>query len=398
MNRISEGRIKLNRNLTDDRKRNNDKILQYYRDTLDLPILRLSNGLSDNQIDMIGSALESFEPRISSILSIRVYPYVDFEHFIRDRFFPKAELYLISLKSKTDIVREMYAKEAIEACPSNLLIIKNYYTRVIDFSEIPCIFNGDLILLIGGSGKFDELERQLMCFWEKIVDISVGSFWLMHKMLIFRYNSDPTDEIYEFLRYYFENETIPIGGSFELRDRIVSDMIKFFADEKINRILAINAGDGKSEMAISKLLFPKAKIYLTDIVPSHRVEKLSAAEAISRYSDCDLMITCRPDFRAKGYKNIVRHFQGKYILFIGEEGGSCDPENCFISQLKSWGIEVFRKEILCIELKPWIIVYRKNENRQHMIGKIIDKLFKHIGQFFSVIAHSLQAYMCSQGK
>lgn len=127
---------------------------------------------------------------------------------------------------------------------------------------------------------------------------------------------------------------------------------------KINEILAIDIQRGTCEMAISKLIFPSARLHLTDMngVPPY-VEKFSARDAIIEYSYCDLMVVCYPNAEAvkdKEYTDILRKFKGKYIMSIVDD--SCNIEH----ELDEWGSCDFKIKLDVAVWDTYLLVHRNH--------------------------------------
>ena len=147
------------------------------------------------------------------------------------------------------------------------------------------------------------------------------------------------------------------GGLRYIEKGQVDELLKFWRDIPIKKIFAINAGMGNLEMALCKILFTNVRvddIHFTDIIPPHDgIEKLNASDAIDKYGNCcDLMITAWPHYTSTGYRDIVRRFNGNYIMFIG----AYDPEEYFIEQLEDWGdiqLDIPLKDIFDENIVVW---------------------------------------------
>ena len=174
--------------------------------------------------------------------------------------------------------------------------------------------------------------------------------------------TDLSDNIYFLLREFIFTKYIDIGFTLIHYYDIIR-LAYFWSDlgqgTKVGKILAIGVGYGMREMALSKLLFPAAKLHLTSIISfSPYVEKLSDRDAIIKYSHCDLMIICWPTTNSKGYTYILENFHGKYIIFIGDSNGYHKDLD---KQLEEWGHRDLVLKIDSREVESDLIVYRNRK-------------------------------------
>ena len=308
-------------------------------------------------VKKIRHTLEPYAPKTSEILSISEGDNVHFQNLILD-IFPDAQL----RKNPSTLlwaVTPSYPK-------SSVLVL--YNPENINPFQLNLEFSGLLIIAIGKSATMDRLERGMEDYWGKILELSLDSFEKPQKIIILKnYFEIPKfqnidDEIYHSLREYLKYESISIRVCRIFYFNLVS-LARFMRNIRIRKILAINAGSGKIETAICKLLFPNAELILTDIDTSlqpSQVEELSAFEAIRQYPDCEMMITCWPNTESTGYDGILDFFHGKYIMYLGDD--TCDPEYCFVEQLKKWGNKVFFSELCSLYFEDARIEIFENDN------------------------------------
>ena len=308
----------------------------------------------------IESTLKQYTSEISQILS--ECKDHDFEKFILD-IFPNAQM------------TNIHKVHRGNAYLNHDLLIFGEDLNIENLLQTKFVFCGLLFVGIGKLNDMIHLERIFQDYWEKILDIQVEDNESSKKIIILKNyyqipkftNLNLQDERYIWLNKYINEKFIEIRQTF-IRYFNVASLARFFwrlSRDEVGKILAINAGNGKYEIALVKLLFPKAQVYLTDIkgYPPH-VEELSALDAILRYSDCDLMITCYPHTEAVGYDGILKHFEGKFIMYIGVGQFICDPQYCFTDQLDGWGDKVLKIDLFSYDTEAFIEIYQ-NKNKSN---------------------------------
>ena len=308
----------------------------------------------------IKRTLQPYKFQISKILSMHAGDNVDVQNLIAN-FFPDAYLRK-DWSDKLPTIAPLYPKSSI------LLLhdLEKFYPYNITYN-----FSGMLIVGIGESESVNRLNNWLKNYWEKILERYLCDSKQSKKIIILKnYFQIPVfqnigSKIYDGLREYFDSEKITTK-QFTIYYCNIIQLARFWRNSDIRQILAVNSGDGKIETAISKLIFPNAKIYLTDIDTvgcPPEVERWSVRQAIAEYSNCDLVITRWPNPNYTGYENITNSFRGKYIMYIGES--TCDPQDCFRLQLEDWGEEalnfgVFSRIFDGIRL----IIYEKKSKKE----------------------------------
>lgn len=310
--------------------------------------------LDEYDIYRIRSELEPYKQEITEILSFDNENDLRFQHFIHG-FFPNSKLH----ESKTESMQRTLHNHPM----SNLMILNDpkYTMPNVLLKEFPGLF-----IIAYGDPSLKLLEKNFKDLWEIVFERYVRVDDILKKIIIFknRYQipkfTDINDEIYYHLNEFIYRKYISIRTTgIDYYDII--QLAYYWSDRgpgtKVSEILAINAGSGTRELAISKLLFPSAKLYLTDIkgIPPY-VEELSARDAIIKYSHCDLMITCYPNSISKGYTDILKNFKGKYIMYIGD--AECNPEN-FDEELDEWGHSDIILKIDSRIFENHLIVYRR---------------------------------------
>lgn len=319
------------------------RIGDYYK-----KILNLWDILNEDQIDRIGNHLGN--TNVTKILSVNSDTCLHTENFIRDKFFPKAKLHFTDSIIENEDINKMSIRDAIAAHDlSDVLIIKNPQNDK-EYVEIPYIFSGKYIFIVGQTGSFTRLEKSLECFWRRIIDIkceSSGNFNL--SVIIYQNDFEnlgiPVYEIFDSLKIFHLKGICEFDyTTYAYIDDVVINQLKhLWRDTIIYDILAIDVHDGKFEMALSKALFPKARINLTNYTGADITEEFRPSEAIERYSECDLMISNNPTIVDE---NMVEKFMGTYVIFIlemdSEDPGSPSTLPCknMFEQLCAWGREV----------------------------------------------------------
>lgn len=255
--------------------------------------------------------------------------------------FPSADFHLTDPNPQSHDVQKLSHRQALANYSNADLLILIDLPNTIEYSDTLALFPGRFIIHIGDF-SYHQFEWSLEMGWKIL--FCKGNLRVWEKL--FHDNTD-SNAIFSSLEEYDLTKTISLTNRntkhiSELEIRTLQNFWSTNIDSSsIKNVLAINSGDGKIEVALIRLLFPKAQMHLTDIVPlPPHIEGLSARDAIIKYHDSDLIITVWPDFRAKGYRNILTPYEGKYIMYFGEEDSS-DPEFLFVDQLDNWGETIF---------------------------------------------------------
>ena len=264
--------------------------------------------------------LEKYESK--NILCVTVHNIQKIEK-LRDTFFPYAGLMLINSKVQPLDVEKLSTK-----LESNLWIF-DQFERFSEFDEIHFLFPVDLIILFTDSQNFSSLEKKVSYLWRMIYRHEDDGIIIFEKKFKSLNLVDLTDD----LKRYVTTGKIELlkHGFYLMRYYHLEPLQKLWDGINIERILAITAENGETEKTITKLLFPKANLYLAEENPR---------DAVLKYFYCDLMLIILPKCNKYVYKNVIKHFKGKYIVFIYHN--KLASKDIISSQLEKWGTSVLK--------------------------------------------------------
>lgn len=284
-------------------------------------------------------------PQIKQVLVINVEG-LDFQNFVRHELFGggKVKVHLTAEKKDKSLPPEIEIaspQEALQRYPeSDLLILVGRSENYFDFVQVVDSFEGKFIAVI----CCNITDYLLDMSWKQISTEYSAEFYERFEVYEKYWKRRDENEIYEKLKEYKDKKyLVHIAGG---KKRIAQDQLErisrvVFENVWIKQVIAINSGCGKFETALSQILFPNAELYLTDLIasPPH-VEKLAAKDAIRKYAHSDVLMSIYPHANATGYQDILKFFNGNFIIFYGHRY-TCDPEGCFIQQLYDWGDVVY---------------------------------------------------------
>jgi len=146
-------------------------------------------------------------------------------------------------------------------------------------------------------------------------------------------------------RYWYVREC---AWHFLPSERVIKQQMKLFIGSRA--VLEIGAGKGLLARAVHDLL-PGVRWIATDIKPAtpntfYPVEQLDHREALAKYPT-DILAMCWPAYNEDWTHETLELFQGKYVIYIGEDEHGCTGSERFHQQLGEHWVATERKQ-------PWI--------------------------------------------